>query len=142
MDWSDARIETLKERWAAGHSASHIAAELGGVTRNAIIGKVHRLGLPSRIRTVSPRAPRERAGRRVRAVKFVRDVLHGAELPRIPALNCPAPFNLTLLELVGNTCRFICDGSGLDAWYCGNRIEGSASYCAYHTSICYAVHPR
>jgi GcrA cell cycle regulator len=48
MSWTDERVETLKAMWAEGKSASQIAKELGGVTRNAVIGKVHRLGLSNR----------------------------------------------------------------------------------------------
>ena len=48
MSWTDERVETLKKMWAEGQSASQIAKELGGVTRNAEIGKVHRLGLSNR----------------------------------------------------------------------------------------------
>ncbi len=48
MSWTDDRVETLKRMWAEGQSASQIAKELGGVTRNAVIGKVHRLGLSNR----------------------------------------------------------------------------------------------
>ncbi|HEX9322035.1 MAG TPA: GcrA family cell cycle regulator, partial [Xanthobacteraceae bacterium] len=61
--WTDERVELLKKLWADGLSASRIAAELGGVTRNAVIGKVHRLGLSGRAKTPSssvsrPRKPR------------------------------------------------------------------------------------
>lgn len=48
MSWTDERVELLKRMWAEGQSASQIAKELGGVTRNAVIGKVHRLGLSNR----------------------------------------------------------------------------------------------
>ncbi|MCH9833266.1 MAG: GcrA cell cycle regulator [Alphaproteobacteria bacterium] len=48
MSWTDDRVEVLKKMWGEGHSASQIAKELGGVTRNAVIGKVHRLGLSNR----------------------------------------------------------------------------------------------
>ncbi|WP_179379122.1 GcrA family cell cycle regulator [Jannaschia marina] len=48
MAWTDDRVETLKRMWGEGASASQIAKELGGVTRNAVIGKVHRLGLSNR----------------------------------------------------------------------------------------------
>ena len=48
MSWNDERVEILKKMWAEGQSASQIAKELGGVTRNAVIGKVHRLGLSNR----------------------------------------------------------------------------------------------
>ena len=48
MSWTDERVELLKKMWTEGQSASQIAKELGGVTRNAVIGKVHRLGLSNR----------------------------------------------------------------------------------------------
>ena len=48
MSWNDERVEALKKLWADGLSASQIAGRLGGVTRNAVIGKVHRLGLAGR----------------------------------------------------------------------------------------------
>src|SRR5208282_5540354 len=60
MSWTDERVELLKKLWSDGLSASQISANLGEVTRNAVIGKVHRLGLAgrattSRIRTARPR---------------------------------------------------------------------------------------
>jgi GcrA cell cycle regulator len=63
MSWTDERIETLKKLWAEGLSASQIAGELGSVTRNAVIGKVHRLGLSGRAKTasVAPQRPRKAA---------------------------------------------------------------------------------
>src|SRR3569832_2080177 len=48
LNWTDDRVEQLKNLWTAGLSASQIARALGGVTRNAVIGKVHRLGLAGR----------------------------------------------------------------------------------------------
>jgi len=56
MSWTDERVETLKKMWAEGQSASQIAKELGGVTRNAVIGKVHRLGLSNRAGGGTPTA--------------------------------------------------------------------------------------
>ncbi|QRZ12339.1 GcrA cell cycle regulator [Paracoccus methylovorus] len=57
MSWTDERVETLKRMWAEGQSASQIAKELGGVTRNAVIGKVHRLGLSNRSEEGAEAAP-------------------------------------------------------------------------------------
>lgn len=54
MSWTDERVELLKKMWAEGQSASQIAKELGGVTRNAVIGKVHRLGLSNRTASPAP----------------------------------------------------------------------------------------
>ena len=56
MSWTDERVELLKKMWSEGQSASQIAKELGGVTRNAVIGKVHRLGLSNRTSGSAPAA--------------------------------------------------------------------------------------
>ncbi|MBK1636335.1 GcrA family cell cycle regulator, partial [Rhodovulum adriaticum] len=56
MSWTEERVETLKRMWAEGQSASQIAKELGGVTRNAVIGKVHRLGLSNRAGTAAAKS--------------------------------------------------------------------------------------
>jgi len=56
MSWTDERVELLKRMWTEGQSASQIAKELGGVTRNAVIGKVHRLGLSNRAGAPAPQA--------------------------------------------------------------------------------------
>jgi len=56
MSWTDDRVEILKKMWGEGQSASQIAKELGGVTRNAVIGKVHRLGLSNRAGTTGAKA--------------------------------------------------------------------------------------
>ena len=53
MSWTHERIEELKKLWEAGYTASNIAAELGGITRNAVIGKAHRLGLSGRMKSKS-----------------------------------------------------------------------------------------
>ena len=57
MSWTDERVELLKKMWTEGQSASQIAKELGGVTRNAVIGKVHRLGLSNRTGGAASAAP-------------------------------------------------------------------------------------
>ena len=67
MSWSDERVELLKKLWGEGQSASQIAKELGGVTRNAVIGKVHRLGLSNRNEEPEPAPapePDKKAGKK------------------------------------------------------------------------------
>ncbi|MBX9795695.1 GcrA family cell cycle regulator, partial [Sphingomonas sp.] len=61
MSWTDERIETLKAMWEKGLTASQIAETLGGVSRNAVIGKAHRLGLQSRPSPVKPNDPEAKA---------------------------------------------------------------------------------
>ena len=63
MGWTDERVANLKKLWLDGLSASQIAKQLGGVTRNAVIGKVHRLGLSGRAAPSQPSRPAFRAAR-------------------------------------------------------------------------------
>src|ERR1700753_1726726 len=68
LTWSDDRVEQLKKLWEAGLSASQIAAELGNVTRNAVIGKVHRLGPSRRAQSRTPARPAQQMMRVARPV--------------------------------------------------------------------------
>jgi GcrA cell cycle regulator len=63
MSWTDERVEQLKKMWTEGQSASQIAKELGGVTRNAVIGKVHRLGLSNRSGAAPAKAPETKSAK-------------------------------------------------------------------------------
>ena len=58
MAWTEDRVELLKTLWAEGLSAAQIANKMGGVTRNAVIGKVHRLGLSGRATPAKPQRGR------------------------------------------------------------------------------------
>ncbi len=64
MNWTDERVEKLKKLWSEGLSASQIAAQLGGVSRNAVIGKVHRLSLPGRAKAGGTATPARAAQKR------------------------------------------------------------------------------
>src|SRR5246127_5607992 len=77
MGWTDERVELLKKLWADGLSASQIAAELGGITRNAVIGKVHRLGLSGRAKSPSSAAPRPRKARSSGMMRVPRPAMRG-----------------------------------------------------------------
>jgi GcrA cell cycle regulator len=91
LSWTDERIERLKELWSQGKTASHIADELGGVSRNAVIGKAHRLGLQSRPSPVKPNEPapkpRPKAKEKAAAAPEPRPV---AEAPTPPIDEDPA----------------------------------------------------
>ncbi len=63
MSWTDERVNLLKKMWGEGQSASQIAKELGGVTRNAVIGKVHRLGLSNRAGAAPAPAPEKKVAK-------------------------------------------------------------------------------
>src|SRR6478609_389649 len=67
MSWTEERIERLKSMWAEGSTASQIAEDLGGVSRNAVIGKAHRLGLESRPSPVKPGEEKEKKAKAPKA---------------------------------------------------------------------------
>ena len=69
MSWTDERVELLKKMWTEGQSASQIAKELGGVTRNAVIGKVHRLGLSNRAGAAAAPVPEKKSAKAEAAPK-------------------------------------------------------------------------
>lgn len=106
MSWTDERVETLKKMWAEGQSASQIAKELGGVTRNAVIGKVHRLGLSNRATGTSGKDEVETpaaAAPRVEAAPKPAEPARAAEpKPAAPAPRPSAPINPTVAQVVNN----------------------------------------
>lgn len=98
MSWTDERIDQLKGMWEKGLTASQIADELGGVSRNAVIGKAHRLGLQSRPSPVKPNeapkkaAPVRKPAPEAEAPKPAAPVQHSAPAPTRPAPSvAPAP---------------------------------------------------
>jgi GcrA cell cycle regulator len=150
MGWTDERVETLKTLWLDGLSASQIAKQLGGVTRNAVIGKVHRLGLsgratpsqptpvafkpqrPARPVSAAPVAPR----RPTPAPNFA------AQAPRPAAPAVPArvdePGGATVLTLGRHMCKWpIGDPSSSEFTFCGRRAADERPYCVEHAQLAY-----
>jgi GcrA cell cycle regulator len=123
MSWTDDRVELLKKLWADGLSASQIAGELGGITRNAVIGKVHRLGLSGRAKSPSGNT----------ALAYDYDMEPEPELMEIPLEQ-----RKTLLQLNEKTCRWpIGDPGSPEFYFCGGDIVNELPYCAYHARIAY-----
>ena len=85
MSWTEERIERLKSMWTEGATASQIAEELGGVSRNAVIGKAHRLGLESRPSPVKPGEEKEKKAKAAPAPKAAKPA------PAAPKAAAPAP---------------------------------------------------
>jgi GcrA cell cycle regulator len=153
MSWTDERVELLRRLWLEGLSASRIAAELSdGITRNAVIGKVHRLGLSGRVKAPSTTAsvPREREARPA-APKPIMTAVHGnLALKPMPvqavvtksAEDVVIPFaeNVTIMELREAMCRWpVGDPSSPDFRFCGGKRNGGSDgpYCAHHAKIAY-----
>lgn len=134
--WTDAQVTTLKELWGQAIVAREIGEALG-VSRNAILGKVHRLELPQRKRTPAqhpknriPSKPRPRPSRAI-----VRIAPPPKPLPP-PPLEPPLSRNIRLVDLESNQCRFIA-GEPRDATYCGHQTRGGSKWCAYHFGVVY-----
>ena len=142
--WSDDRVATLRKLWAEGLSASQIAKQLGQVSRNAVIGKVHRLGLCGRATPSRPAKRQVRAARQRAFPSPPRAVL--APAPRPPSPPPLAPLVLedgkaaTVLSLTDSMCRFpIGDPDAADFAFCGRGRDGVGSYCAEHHRLAYQV---
>lgn len=149
--WTDERVEQLKKLWETGLSASQIAAELGGyITRNAVIGKIGRLGLsgrvpgtkPGTVRT--PRIPRDRmvkvrrAPSRVSvalaqavAIEADADLQRGAEV-------IPFTQRCTLLDLTETNCHWpVGEPFAADFHFCGGKSLDGVPYCGPHMRMAY-----
>jgi GcrA cell cycle regulator len=164
LSWTDERVELLKKLWTEGLSASHIAGRLGaGVTRNAVIGKVHRLNLSGRAqpqRNTQPRAPRKprepslaaRAGGALPSLatagsNALKPMMRAAMQPRPQALPEPQPLRLvdlpqdgrvTILHLSDKTCKWpIGDPGSEDFCFCGHGPRDGSPYCEYHARLAY-----
>jgi GcrA cell cycle regulator len=160
MIWTDERVETLRKLWSEGLSASQIAAQLGGVSRNAVIGKVHRLKLSGRGRTTpaparpkkpaqaaAPKPPQRPAAAPRPVTASVGATALQAQFEVEPARHLePSPENivvpisrqLQLIELSERTCKWpIGDPLADDFHFCGNESGESGPYCRYHARLAF-----
>ena len=156
--WTEERVELLTKLWADGLSASQIAGELGGITRNAVIGKVHRLKLSGRAKSPSSSAPRQRKPRAPSA--FVRsstrpmsrgntalathaysylDVAMEAE-PELQLIDNVIPIGqrCSIMELNDAKCHWPVGDPGTSEFYfCGGNSIAGRPYCVPHCRIAY-----
>ncbi len=142
MSWNDERVELLKKFWAEGLSASQIASKMGGVTRNAVIGKVHRLGLSGRAAPAKPQrgCDRERRLEELPAQAFARAEIE--ELIDEPGFVAPVVLETgdlaTVATLKGNMCKWpIGDPAKDDFHFCGQSAPTGKSYCPYHAQLAF-----
>jgi GcrA cell cycle regulator len=134
MAWTDERIDQLKRMWEQGMTASQIAEELGGVSRNAVIGKAHRLGLQSRPSPVKPNddpAPVTERPAPVAAPAPPRRLV-----PARPSADMAG--KTTLLDLNDKICKWPLGHPGEpDFHFCGKPINPGFPYCLDHCSVAY-----
>ena len=118
MQWTNERVEILTRLWADGLSARQIASKLGGVTRNAVIGKAHRLNL-----------------QRGQAVPEFKPE------PKPPVVHEPPPINHP--DMKPWMCRWPSEGPGRHGLnICGKTVQPGRHYCAEHLTLAYRQRKR
>jgi GcrA cell cycle regulator len=148
MGWTDERVDLLKRLWLDGHSASQIAKQLGEVTRNAVIGKVHRLGLSGRAAPSQPARPVFKAPRPPRPVVNATPVQRRAPVevrPVAPPVAVAAPEiyveergTATVLTLGAHMCKWPIGDPATDEFtFCGRRAGAEGPYCVEHARVAY-----
>ena len=144
MEWNEERTAALTKMWLDGMSASQVARQLGGVSRNAVIGKVHRLGLDSRQTPSRPRSLGGRPAGSSRSATALVQAHRSATAPTVvtirPATVAPVSVDMkptaSLLNLGGHACRWpIGDPSTSDFGFCGRERSGAGSYCSDHAQV-------
>lgn len=154
MSWTEDRVDMLKKLWTEGHSASQIANQLGGVTRNAVIGKVHRLGLsgratPSRPVKRPPRLARPKptpqrvqrstqkpAAEKVASTESMPAVIERNTEPLAPAVLSNGE-TASVLNIRESMCKWpIGDPMDKNFAFCG-RASHDGPYCADHAKVAF-----
>lgn len=142
MAWNDERVELLKKYWAEGLSASQIASKMGGVTRNAVIGKVHRLGLSGRATPAKPQrgCDGDHHEEEQPSAAFARTEIDALIVE--PEFVAPAILSsgdmATVATLKGNMCKWpIGDPAKDDFHFCGQSAPTGKPYCAYHAQMAF-----
>lgn len=137
--WSDERTSTLKKLWADGFTASQIAKRLGGITRNAVIGKVFRLGLARRNAPETHSARRQKAAAKRAMVRIPRSVLRPLKRETLATEQALIRALPALGGHVAEThgCKFIPGDPAIDARCCGRQPVADSAWCVQHHKLVY-----
>lgn len=139
MSWTDERVEILTKLWGEGRTAAEIAKELGGVTRNAVIGKAHRLKLSGRASPIQqtkkpantsvPKAPTPVEKKAQVVAPVIKPEISDSDKSRK---------RIPMTELGPSQCRWpIGDPEDENFGFCGDHAEDGSPYCAEHSAVAY-----
>ena len=135
MSWTQEKVDKLKEMWGKGQTASQIAEIIGGVSRNAVIGKAHRLNLSSKIKARSSNQNNKNFLKSQNSeiqLKGKRGKFKSLLLDK----NFEPAKNLSLEELTEDTCKYMEQNPDeKDASFCGRKNVEKFSYCPLHLMV-------
>lgn len=134
MSWTDDRVDLLKKLWGEGKTAAEIAKELGGVTRNAVIGKAHRLKLSNRVSPIQQnKKPAAKTPPPMSQKKKVQAIMDQDN-------NKPRK---ALIDLKKSECRWpIGDPQDKNFGFCGDHALDGLPYCMEHSQVAYQAATR
>ena len=135
MSWTDEKVEKLKELWGKGNTASQIAEIIGGISRNAVIGKAHRLNLSIKIKPRSTNLNISKTNQSpIKKVNNKRSKFRSLVLDK----NFEEAKNISLEELNEKTCKYM-EGHPDEktSSFCGRKTVEKFSYCPLHLMIVY-----
>ena len=150
MSWTEERVSLLRKLWGEGHTAAEIAKELGGVTRNAVIGKAHRLKLSNRVSPIQQnRKPANKNVERKKSVEKIRTAANTSvrKAPSKPVVTEEIVVKTgkmhSLMDLQPRMCRWPSgDPKEENFGFCGEKVLPGLPYCECHSKVAYQTSSR